>query len=275
MIKFSDRLGLTQAPQEIQIDSMNDDLRTSLWNWVVEVIQYDGGKRSVPTLWRDYFKKPLDILSPSDISNLAWLRNHFMGSEWHEPYNVVEFIFQEVLPLHKPYGIATYGPRLDKVLERELSGYRLINSQLVPISDKQEIESIRQAMSEPAAAGLQGASEHIRKALTLLGKRPEADYANSIKESISAVESTCKLLTGEKSGGIDKALAKLSDSTSLHPALKQAFSKLYGYTSDEDGIRHAILETPDVGFAEAKLMLVACSAFVNFALEKARQAELI
>ena len=36
MAKFSDRLGITQAPQEIQIESMNNDLRNSIWNWFLE-----------------------------------------------------------------------------------------------------------------------------------------------------------------------------------------------------------------------------------------------
>ncbi len=53
----------------------------------------------------------------------------------------------------------------------------------------------------------------------------------------------------------------------LHPALKAAFSQLYGYTSDEEGIRHALLDESRVGFPEAKFMLVACSAFVSFASE--------
>jgi hypothetical protein len=55
----------------------------------------------------------------------------------------------------------------------------------------------------------------------------------------------------------------------MHGALKSAFNKLYGYTSDEDGIRHAILEESNVGFDEAKYMIVVCSAFVNYLTAKA------
>ena len=32
----------------------------------------------------------------------------------------------------------------------------------------------------------------------------------------------------------------------LHPALKRAFSNLYGFTSDEQGIRHALIDNPQV-----------------------------
>ena len=41
----------------------------------------------------------------------------------------------------------------------------------------------------------------------------------------------------------------------------------------EPGIRHAEgLTDPNVGREEAQFMLVACSAFVNYLTEKARQA---
>ncbi len=39
---------------------------------------------------------------------------------------------------------------------------------------------------------------------------------------------------------------------------------MYGYTSDEDGIRHALsCEDASIDFATAKYMVVTCSAFVN------------
>ena len=44
--------------------------------------------------------------------------------------------------------------------------------------------------------------------------------------------------------------------------------KLYGYTSDESGIRHAgRIDGKGTTFAEAKFMLIACSAFVNYLID--------
>src|SRR5258708_2979163 len=61
------------------------------------------------------------------------------------------------------------------------------------------------------------------------------------------------------------ALKKLEEiGISLHPALKSAFSQLYGYTSDASGIRHSLLAQSVLDLEDAKLMLVLCSAFVNF-----------
>ena len=95
-----------------------------------------------------------------------------------------------------------------------------------------------------------------------MSKKPEPDYQNSIKESISAVEGICKLLTKIESGGIKDALRILADKIEIPVALKEGFEKLYGYTSGKDGIRHPILSKRNVGFAEAKYMLVSCSAFL-------------
>jgi hypothetical protein len=75
------------------------------------------------------------------------------------------------------------------------------------------------------------------------------------------------IVLGEK-GTLGQLVKKLEDEIGLHSALRNAFSSLYGYTSDEDGIRHAILESSTVGFDEAKFFLVTCSAFVNFVQSK-------
>ena len=86
---------------------------------------------------------------------------------------------------------------------------------------------------------------------------------------------SAKKLTGEKGGGIGPALDALDKKIDLHPAFKEGINKLYGYTCDEDGIRHPILDKETVGFAEAKFMLVACSALVNYILAEADRCGLL
>jgi hypothetical protein len=120
-----------------------------------------------------------------------------------------------------------------------------------------------------------GVSSHMTQALALLGQKPEPDYRNSIKESINAVESAAKFIDGSKGSGLRGALNRLARSVQLHPAMQEAFLKLYGYTSNEDGIRHALLDAPNVGYDEAKFMLVACSAFANFLIGRAEDAGLL
>jgi hypothetical protein len=144
---------------------------------------------------------------------------------------------------------------------------------LSPITEEVEIKEIEEAVEKASQLGFEGAYEHIRTSLDFLGKKPEPDHRNAIKEAISAVESVVTQLSGIKDFGA--ALDKLSKNINLHGALKSAFKKLYGYTSDKGGIRHALVNGSDVGFDEAKYMIVACSAFVNFLIPKANEAGLL
>ncbi|HAH4962918.1 TPA: hypothetical protein HH430_004721, partial [Escherichia coli] len=88
-------------------------------------------------------------------------------------------------------------------------------------------------------------------------------------ESISAIESLCRKITGNDKGTLGACLKAIEEKGYIHSAMKGAFSQLYGYTSDQGGIRHALTEE-DVNptLAEAKFMLVTCSAFSNYLLSK-------
>ena len=108
----------------------------------------------------------------------------------------------------------------------------------------------------------------------MLTDRKSPDYRNSIKESISAVESISKIISGDTKADLTKALKLIEDKVYIHPALKMGFTKIYGYTSDEGGIRHAILEEKDISFADAKYMLVSCSAFISYLIEKANKVRI-
>lgn len=75
-------------------------------------------------------------------------------------------------------------------------------------------------------------------------------------------------VTGKKKASLSDALAELEKSGHLHKALKQAFVKFYAWTSDEGGIRHAMLEKPNLTAADAKYMLLACTSFINYLKSK-------
>lgn len=124
---------------------------------------------------------------------------------------------------------------------------------------------------------LAGARTHISTALQLLSDRENPDYRNSIKESISAVEAVCMVLVGDKSASLGKALKRLEDNgIKIHPSLRSGFSSIYGYTSDQGGIRHAMIEEGSVVTQEdALFMLVSCSAFCHYLQQKGSQAGIL
>lgn len=141
-----------------------------------------------------------------------------------------------------------------------------MDSQLTDITDEEEIESIEAAIG--STTKYSGANEHLKTALGFLSDRKSPDYRNSVKESISAVESLCVSISGDQKATLGSALSIIERSHQLHPAFKKALSSLYGYTSDSDGIRHALLDESSISYSDAKFMLVACSAFTNYVLGK-------
>ena len=152
----------------------------------------------------------------------------------------------------------------NNLFEREYVGYRFVKDKITTITDKNEIESINEAICSRYKA----VNEHLEKSLEKLSDRNNPDYENSIKESICAVEAICEIITGSKGGQatLGNMLKKLEESgVKIHGALKEAFNKLYGYTSDSKGIRHAgDIGGPNATFEEAKFMLVSCCAFINY-----------
>ena len=288
MARFSERVGAVAESKTIQVGSLSAELRNSFWNLFYDL--YDEHERNywsrVARHVATYFRKvPVDELPYRDYEAREWLKEYFYSLPWHGVYDLTEFIahnHRSMTSRYSGYNEVSHRvsesklvERLNYILERELSGYRFIQGTLTPIAAKEEVEAIETAIASAKRAGLAGAHQHIRAALELLGKKPTPDYRNAIKEAISAVESVAKQIVGSDSATLDAALKELGKKTEIHGALASGFSKLYGYTSDESGIRHAIFEEPNVGFSEAKYMIVSCSAFVNFLIQKADAAGLV
>ncbi len=150
---------------------------------------------------------------------------------------------------------------LNIILERELSGYRIISGKVVDITDEQEVEMLEEALADTQ---YEGVNAHLKRALELLSDRKNPDYRNSIKESISAVEGIAKIISNNPKASLGDALKILEKNSKLHSALKNGFSSLYGYTSDENGVRHSMLEEPNITIADAKYFLLSCTSFVNY-----------
>ena len=209
----------------------------------------------------------LTYLYPDDIhgkdNNIEDLREFLIDNEWYYTYDFLElyvgsFNFRERRILEKT---------INEVLVKENSGYRMIKGIIASITNESEIESLKKAMSTKYDT----VNTHFKKALELYSKRKNPDYENSIKESISAIEALCCIITETKGGKatLGKALKKLKDKgVYIHPAMENAFLALYGYTSDGNGIRHGSIGESNVEQEDAKFMLVSCSAFANYLIEK-------
>jgi hypothetical protein len=214
-------------------------------------------------LWLHYFKKPTDTIPEYFFGHddgRGILRSYFFNATWYEIYDFIEFV-------------SVYGPTekrgkfiaaCNEFMERENSGYRFVDRKIIEISSSDEVSEIESAIER--STPYYGVKQHLSRAISLLSDKEKPDYRNSIKESISAVESLCKTVSNDEKTTLGTALKILEKNGNLHPALKSAFSSLYGYTNDADGIRHALMAESKLTSADARFMLISCSAFINYVI---------
>ena len=275
---FSQRHEYKEVNLDIQFESMNYDLKTAIWNSLFSTFLYGyninewiGDDEELGmcllSVWSLYFKNPLDEY-PRRWENWKNIINEYIfGCEWHEVYEIIEFIFDHWTNEYKLEN--KYIPIINQALKRENSGYRIINRRVTPITDDLEIASIKQALNVKPT--LNPVYVQLDDAIKKLSDREKPDFRGSIKDSISAVETMCRILSGNKKITLGKALDILEKKSNvkIHSALKSGFSNLYGWTSDDQGIRHALMEESNLTLNDAKFMLVSCSAFINYLVIKA------
>jgi hypothetical protein len=273
MPKFSQRYGYLPLENAFQREYADEALRTKLWNVLKVTIwdKYDPQNyrlkevcaktdMMLKRLWFHFFNLDLDSL-PNFLpqfygdENTAYhhLKNFFFSCNWFELYDFIEAVSLDQSEL---IGDETR-EWINKVLEEQNAAYRFVGKEIAEITDKQEIEAIEDGLLHPEKA----VRTHLETALRMLSDKQSPDYRNSIKESISAVEAACRLASGKETATLSDVLKKIKN---IHPVLSKAFNQLYGYTSDESGVRHSLIDESNITYAEAKFMLIACSAFVSY-----------
>jgi hypothetical protein len=280
-MKFSQRIGKTKIKVDIQKESMDNDLRVGIWNSFKLVyldkvddhwISNTKFKGLFNLLWLQHFKLPLDTLDNFFENTYKQIRDWFFNWEWYEVYDFIEFVAKTDIPNDNTSKL--FMKLCNNVMEKECSAYRFINTEIVQITEEQEINEIEKVLENASKLNLKGVKVHLSTALSKLSDRKSPDYRNSIKESISSVESIVQIISGDSKAELGRALKLIEDKIGLHPALKKGFSSIYGYTSDEGGIRHAMLDEREIFYEDAKYMLVSCSSFINYLIAKSERVGL-
>jgi hypothetical protein len=279
-------MGITPATKPIQIESIDEELRIGLWNiyWldILEKIPSDQDCLIEDELdnffyfsfYIDYFKETLDTMPMSYRYAKSKFRGYFFHCDWFELYNFIEFTFKLITDeSFKPiFDHCTLIKKFNRIFEREFAGYRIIEGIIAPITNPTEIDEIEESLSTTENfTSLYVCNIHLKEALSKLSDKLNPDYRNSIKESISAVESLAKIISNDSNNTLAAALDRIKGRLKIHPSLELGFKKIYGYTSDAGGIRHALTEEPTCDFEDAKFMLVSCSAFINYLIMKAKK----
>ena len=279
---FSDANGVQEINTEMQLEEFDDRSRILISNELYRILKV---VFSNPEKWflhysisnsnnaeRDFCKAVINDVfcernSLGRLYEFEWkalferINSVIENAVYNEVLDILQYCCQWIdgeikLGKGQPYTL------FNRLFEEEYIGYRFVDGHIVAITDEQEISAIETACNNP----YEGCRKQLQKSVEFLADRDKKDYKNCIKESISAVESICQVIVGDEHATLSAALKLLEDNgVIIHPSLKTAFSKLYGYTSDQGGIRHAegMFES-NVTFEEAKFMLVSCSAFINY-----------
>jgi hypothetical protein len=271
--RFSERKGFKPFPKALQRNEISEDLKNSLWNVFADSClapntqSYESYKqipieRFLRDLWTDLLKNPVDSLpcvlySPTSnlSSDIRIVRKiYFEKFKWYELYDFVEYTLN-----YFECSILVY--RVNLVLSHELSAFRFVGGVITDVTKEEEIEILKQEIFDDRFSGV---SQHLESALKLMSDRRNPDHRNSIKESISAVEAIARIIAKDEKATLGQALSILEKSGGLHKALKEAFQKMYGYTSDEGGIRHSMLSEPSLTSDDAKFFLLSCTSFIHY-----------
>lgn len=281
MTSFSERHGYKEVRTLIQREDLDDDTRREIWNLLAvlprefDKFYHDNTEKEIlEALWVWHFEKNRDE-QPSIVAIWRRVKDAIYSDKWNDVFDLLERFGKywarnetnASAPLKRAYLKA-----LNECFESNLVGYRVIGLEITPIDSSAEADAITRAMTDSNVVG--GARHSLDRAVELLADRTTPDYPNSIKESISAVEAIVKKLTGE--GTLGAGLKRLEGAgLTIHPALKGAWVQMYGWASDDDGIRHGGIEAADADQALAKYVLVTCSAFVSYLTEEGRKVGLL
>lgn len=277
-MRFSQRAGYRPAEAVFQLEGINEDLKNQLWNAYYVAFQEGSnvdlgwensvGGRLARLAHIQFFKRPIDDMPSFGPLYISWLKKWFYSAEWFELYDFVEWHASVDTGDRSISGTRSdLFCRLTNIaLSAENAGYRVVQKQIVPITSSPEIDEVELAISR--SGRFASVSSHIEAATRLLSHRENPDFRNSIKESISAVEAAARIATDDTKATLGAALKILEKDAKLHPALKEGFAKLYGWTNDDGGIRHAMMDVSNLTLADARFLLVICSAFANYLIDR-------
>ena len=274
VLTFSQAQGYEEPPRLLALEKLSDDTRRLLGDLFYTNIprrtgphtyarELEGHWRAIALeLHRFYWKRPFEEFDRHPRVFLDQCKDVVLQGDI--PFNEV-FDFLQMIMRHRqcPPGFIR---QVQKIFERCRLAYFIdtIGSPTIfPMATRQEGVTIREAMGTLNEAGLTGSEAHLRKAAELIN---QCDWSGSIRESIHAIESVARILASDEVNSLRAALNSLEKDHPVHPALREGFNKLYGYTSDEQGIRHALIDRPDSpsGRDEALFMLSACASFASY-----------
>jgi hypothetical protein len=276
-LPFSQRTGLEPLPPQLRLGEVSAELRRLLSYCISQEIDRhtlsgysdpylkDGWERVANDLHVKFYKRDPETFQNEPYTIKRSLNSSTKEFKLGKLFDLIEFLLQ-----HRGCS-KQLKDDLSEAFVSARAAYRIIdNSIIAAVGSEEQASSLERALAESA----QENATAVRKQLIAAGiALKQGAWAASIRESTHAVEAMAVKLAPETKtlGG---ALAVLESRGHLHGSLKKAFGALYGYSSDEEGVRHALVfqETAQVDEVDALFMLGACAAFVSYLIARNRTA---
>ena len=291
-LTFSQAEGLDPLPRPLRLGELPNELRNDIFNALMESLSasvtadfiYDE-KKTIEDPWlrllalkhTKFDHRPIDEFNPDLDEVVAELKTFILRQPYNRVLDLLQFLVRndEHSGLAHPLaGVPAYLlEKLTAVCEEHQAAYRFVGTTITPIATEEEVAVLKKAFADLATAEFGGARAQLRAAAEALS-RPEG-ARDAIREAVHAVESVARVLTGNPKATLSDALGVLKKKERIHPALEAAFQKLYAYTNDEHGLRHALnKEEADVDEGDAMYMVGSCAGFVTYLIGKARKYRL-
>ena len=277
-LSFSQAWGYEKLPSPLKLEEISQEARRHLWNNLYEAVRHSISSpfghhyhiTSPPWLniLRDlhaYFRElELDSFNDLHATFIRDYKNLIYNIKFNEIFDLFLYIMRH------PECPPSFINDVAETFKKHKLAYTVDQEHPVtiyPVVTETEVEAIPKTRKQLLENSFLGAETHLRKAADFLH---QGEYADSIRESMHVVESVARKLAPNSPNSLDKALKALEEKNPLHPALKRGLQALYGYTSDEKGIRHPLTDDSqaNVGIDEAVFMLGACAAFSSYLLRK-------
>ena len=279
-LTFSQAEGIDPLPQVAILGELSKNARNRFWGIIYNSFYKSGkgwdgvekvGEPWLTTLYRYhvlYLQNPPDEFDQDFQLHFDRIKELILNGEYNRVIDFLEYVLRSPSSALKRlrHDIAL-------VLEECMCAYTIIEDEkgisIVPTSLPEQKKSIEEAFQSLTAEPFKAARKHLMKSAECI---KSGDPHGSIRESIHAVESVARRIDASAATSLKPALDALSKKIALHPAFKKGIEVLYGYTSDEGGIRHADIDNKtSVDKEDALFMFGACAAFSAYLVNKARK----
>ncbi len=271
-VSFSQAQGYEPLPQQLQLEELPYNARMSFWNAFYATDRKERphyGK--VTEAWNQvlmdvhssFFYEGLDEFDADDDEIYEIYKPYLLDTSFNKVFDLILFMVRH------PQCPNRFIARVLATFLRHPLAYVFDHKTrtIYPAATPEEGRAIIDAIGQLNEDGLEGARQHLIQSATFIN---QGEWAPSVHESIGAVESVARRIA-PGTNTLGAALDRLRrDGFLEHPALHQGLERLYGYTSDEQGVRHSLLDQgqPNVGQDEAVFMLGACASFASYLWRK-------